>query len=150
MLEATGTVSVRATSLPLAAFAVADSPVACRLSDDYWLSHHMRSAGIALALLPSCQYDFVGSRWPPSCGHFQPLHELGAIDALSSRKLAPNGVAESGTGDWRDQLRRYERCQELLLLPSGRLKRWHGDVPRRLVRNGARARGAGVGRGVTP
>ena len=48
LIEGTGTVSVRASvasALPKAAFAVSDEPDACRLSDDYWLSHFLRAAG---------------------------------------------------------------------------------------------------------
>ena len=120
LLEATGSVSVRASWLPEAAFSVATQPDACRLSDDYWISHHLQRAGVTLAILPNCKYNFNTGRWPPSCGQITPIPRIGAIGALSSRTLSADGSARRGGGDWRDQLRRYEVCQKLLLSAARR------------------------------
>lgn len=143
ILEATGTISIRASFLPSAAFNIADEPDVCRLSDDYWISHFLHQNGVALALLPGCQYHFGSSfldvlgasnggkdagaigmsgkthqsrkdesdesssvaqrGWPSTCGRFEPIAAIGGLDALSSRD-----------GDWRAQLRRYEKCQQHL------------------------------------
>lgn len=115
LLEATGSVSVRASFLPEAAFDVHRLPEACRLSDDYFLSHHLSRAGVHLALLPSCVYDFGSGAWPPSCGEMRASPRIEAIEPLSSRALGENGRVRAGGGDWRDQLRRYEVCQQMLL-----------------------------------
>mmetsp|Transcript_158277 Transcript_158277/g.484934 ORF Transcript_158277/g.484934 Transcript_158277/m.484934 type:complete len:314 (+) Transcript_158277:91-1032(+) len=117
ILEATGSVSVRASALPEEAFGIGGMPDACRLSDDYWLSHYLARAGVKLKTLSECLYDFNDGTWPESCGTpFHALPEIEHIGALSSATLDPEtGVGErSGGGDWRDQLRRYEVCQGLL------------------------------------
>ena len=114
LLEATGTVSVRASFLPEAAFGVARQPDACRLSDDYWISHYLTAVGVSLSLLPRCTYNFNSNEWPRSCGKFEPLPEVAQLGALSSRTLARDGTAGQGGGDWRDQLKRYEVCQRHL------------------------------------
>ena len=114
VLEATGSVSVRASFLPEAAFAVSEYPDACRLSDDYWLSHHMARASVRFALLPACTYNFNTNAWPSSCGHMAAAPEIETIEALSSRALGSDGSVLGGGGDWRDQLKRYEVCQSVL------------------------------------
>mmetsp|Transcript_10017 Transcript_10017/g.23588 ORF Transcript_10017/g.23588 Transcript_10017/m.23588 type:complete len:145 (+) Transcript_10017:2-436(+) len=116
LLEATGSVSVRASALPDAAFAIGSMPDACRLSDDYWLSHHLTAAGVSLKLLPECTYDFNSGTWPTSCGvPFRALPEIEHIGALSNVQLDPrSGAATRGGGDWRNQLQRYEVCQGIL------------------------------------
>eukprot|EP00939_MAST-03C_sp_MAST-3C-sp1_P003847 g3847.t1 len=71
ILEATGTISVRASYLlqDERVFEVANAPDACRLSDDYWVSTFLKRAGVRLELLPTCVYDFSSGRWPPrTCG----------------------------------------------------------------------------------
>lgn len=119
ILEATGTVSVRASALPAAAFGVVTQPDACRLSDDYWISHHLTGAGVGFATLPACTYDFNSGAWPPSCGTFAPLAHVAELGALSARTLAADGTAAKGGGDWRDQLRRYDVCSQHLRTTRG-------------------------------
>lgn len=116
VLEATGTISVRASSVPEVVFDVRDMQPACRLSDDYWISHHLVSAGVALELLPRCQYDFYQNAWPATCGvPFHTVPSIEHLDALSATVLAADGtVAGRSGGDWREQLGRYTKCQQIL------------------------------------
>jgi hypothetical protein len=124
LLEATGSVSLRASALPEAAFDIFGQPDACRLSDDYWLSHHLVAAGVALELLPACQYNFHTSTWPSSCGAgMAPAREIESIGALSARGLTADGQVLAHGGDWRDQLKRYEVCQATLLRAAGTSRR---------------------------
>ena len=134
VLEATGSISVRASWMPNEAFSIATQPDVCRLSDDFWLSHWLSRAGVKLETLPGCKYDYGRNRWPVSCGKIRPLPGIGEIGALSSRKLEADGSARHSGGDWRDQLKRYEACQDLLLndrlhgrrTASPRRARWLG------------------------
>ena len=114
LLEATGSISLRASALPESAFDVHRQPDTCRLSDDYWLSHHLAGAGVALELLPRCVYNFNTGQWPQSCGSMREAPGIGHIGALSKRGLAADGSVLGEGGDWRDQLRRYELCQSVL------------------------------------
>ena len=114
LLEATGSISLRASFLPDAAFGVRSTHDACRLSDDYWISHHLSSVGVRLGLLAECTYDFNSNLWPTSCGAMAAVAHIERIEALSARALAADGRVLGGGGDWRDQLKRYEVCQELL------------------------------------
>ena len=133
ILEAVGTVSVRASFLPDAAFGIGSQPDACRLSDDYWISHHLATAGVELSMLPTCTYSFNSGQWPQSCGNFVPLSAVASIGALSSVTLARDGTARRGGGDWRDQLRRYTICQGMIEKRK-RLAEKTEEVERRLER----------------
>ena len=66
LVEGTGTVSVRASVallLPDTVFAVGDEPDACRLSDDFWISHFFHRANISLEGLPRCRLGSVLSKY---------------------------------------------------------------------------------------
>lgn len=129
LLEATGTISLRASDVPAvgsAVFAIGDAAVdpstagtadACRLSDDFWVAHHLSLDGLRFELLPGCEYNFRRGVWPRSCGEpFEPVDSIGRIDALSQSRLHANGkLRERRGGDWREQLNRYVSCQRLLL-----------------------------------
>ena len=118
LVEGTGTVSVRASvasALPEAAYAVGDEPDSCRLSDDYWISHYLRSANVSLEGLPNCRFDFDEERYDDACGsRFYELPEVSWIDALSTRGAvkSDSGTAEVDGGDFTDQLARYKLCRE--------------------------------------
>lgn len=116
LLEATGTISVPASAVPHEVFRVKDMPPACRLSDDYWISHNLVKAGVKLENLPKCQYDFGRNSWPRSCGTpFHTVKDIQHIEALSETVLDRDGnEAHRSGGDWRAQLKRYEACQKLL------------------------------------
>ena len=45
--------------LPDTVFAVGDEPDACRLSDDFWISHFFHRANISLEGLPRCRRGSV-------------------------------------------------------------------------------------------
>merc|ERR1719203_1821705 len=84
MLEAAGSISVRASDLPEGAFSVAGMPAACRLSDDYWISHHLQSVGVATKLLPTCVFDFGQAQYAEPCGRpFGTIPTIQHIGALS-------------------------------------------------------------------
>lgn len=117
VLEATGTISVPADVVPAAVFRVKKMPDACRFSDDYWISHHLAAAGVKLHLLPNCVYDYNSGTWPETCG--TPFHSVPTIQhihALSEVILDVDGkaVRTRGGADWRDQLKRYTKCQKIL------------------------------------
>lgn len=116
LLEATGTISVPASAVPREVFRIRDMPAACRLSDDFWISHHLAAAGVELAILPRCKYDYNLGVWPKSCGApFRSVPSIEHIDALSETVLGPDGdVVRRSGGDWREQLERYSVCQRLL------------------------------------
>eukprot|EP00928_Gymnodinium_smaydae_P045101 TRINITY_DN30106_c0_g2_i1.p1 TRINITY_DN30106_c0_g2~~TRINITY_DN30106_c0_g2_i1.p1 ORF type:complete len:311 (-),score=74.55 TRINITY_DN30106_c0_g2_i1:439-1371(-) len=116
LLEATGTISLRASAVPEATYRVLDSPPTCFLSDDYWIARHLTQAGVQLELLPDCVYDFNSGRWPESCGTpFETVPHIENIDALSQTRLHDNGeVLHRSGGDWREQLQRYERCGDVI------------------------------------
>eukprot|EP00927_Polykrikos_kofoidii_P041809 TRINITY_DN35661_c0_g1_i1.p1 TRINITY_DN35661_c0_g1~~TRINITY_DN35661_c0_g1_i1.p1 ORF type:complete len:364 (+),score=71.06 TRINITY_DN35661_c0_g1_i1:165-1094(+) len=121
LLEGVGSISVRASLVPESVFDVQGMPPACRLSDDYWISHHLAEAGVALDLLPRCVYDFSTEAWPRSCGTpFHDVRQIRHIGALSETVISHDGsvVTRSG-GDWRSQLGRYEVCQDLLRKAKG-------------------------------
>ena len=48
--------------LPDTVFAVGDEPDACRLSDDFWISHFFHRANISLEGLPRCRLGSVLSK----------------------------------------------------------------------------------------
>mmetsp|Transcript_124132 Transcript_124132/g.397004 ORF Transcript_124132/g.397004 Transcript_124132/m.397004 type:complete len:195 (-) Transcript_124132:104-688(-) len=113
LLEATGTISVFASVVPQTVFQISSLPAACRLSDDYWISHNLLSAGVELDALPRCVYDFHRGVWPESlCGaSFHALLSVQHIDALSETVIGADGEVERRSGgDWREQLSRYSRC----------------------------------------
>lgn len=117
LLEAVGSVSVRASYLTDdMVFSISETPDACLLSDDYWISHFLSKAKVRLELLPTCQYDFESGIWPDSCSRpFQTIPEVQHIQALSETKLSQNGHGERSGGAWQDQLARYSRCQSMLI-----------------------------------
>lgn len=117
MLEATGSVSIRASYLrDNLVFRVSRLPDACRLSDDYWISHFLVKAKVTLELLPTCQYDFGLSIWPESCSQpFETIPEVQHIGALSETQLDANGHGKRAGGDWQDQLGRYSKCQSMMI-----------------------------------
>lgn len=136
LLEATGTISIRASDVPRPGhskmFEVGDAAYsggvgkadACRLSDDYWLSHHLAAAGLSFELLPGCVYDYNRGEWPSSCGApFEAVPAIENIDALSQALLVGGQLQARGGGDWRAQLARYVECQSLLLQSES-----HGEL----------------------
>lgn len=116
ILEATGTISVRASQVPESVFRIHSMPPSCRLSDDYWISRHLTQSGLQLQLLPRCEYNFHLGVWPSSCG--QPYHtvrDIQHVEALSETVLTADGKeARRSGGDWRAQLNRYTACQQFL------------------------------------
>mmetsp|Transcript_156532 Transcript_156532/g.300234 ORF Transcript_156532/g.300234 Transcript_156532/m.300234 type:complete len:361 (-) Transcript_156532:255-1337(-) len=116
LLEATGSVSIRASALTdEKVFTVSETPDACRLSDDYWISHFLLAAGVKLELLPTCQFDFVSGKWPQSCSQpFESIPEVQHIGALSETKLEEDGHGHRYGGNWQDQLARYSQCQAIM------------------------------------
>ena len=121
VLEATGTISVRASFLPREATeGLNRAPDACRLSDDYWISHFLTSANVRLEELPSCVYSWSLGRWPAdSCGSpFYELSHLAGLGALSQVRVTEDGILiPNMKGDWRDQLARYALCRSLYFNP---------------------------------
>ena len=110
LIEGTGTVSVRASvasALPKAAFAVSDEPDACRLSDDYWLSHFLRAAEVSLEGLPKCRFDYEEERYDDACGvPFYEMPQISSIDALSTRGAvkSANSTVAKDAGNFEDQV----------------------------------------------
>lgn len=118
LVEATGTVSVRPTYLlsgDPAVFDVADSPDACRLSDDYWISRFLTKNGVRFNHLPTCAYDFGRGVWPAEgCGeNFRVAGLVSNIGALSQIRVFSDGRTMPGRGSWRDQLKRYAICHNV-------------------------------------
>ena len=58
LLRYMATASV-ALLLPDTVFSVGDEPDACRLSDDFWISHFFHRANISLEGLPRCRLGSV-------------------------------------------------------------------------------------------
>ena len=118
LVEGTGTVSVRASIasvLPDAAFAVGDESDACRLSDDFWISHYFHRANVSLKGLPNCRYDYKWERYGDECGSpFYELTDVSEINALSSRGSIESAIdsAEVDRGDFTDQFARYRVCRQ--------------------------------------
>ena len=118
LVEGTGTVSVRASVallLPETVFAVGDEPDACRLSDDFWISHFFHRANISLEGLPNCRFDYEWESYDEECGFpFYELEDVGGINALSSRGRieSADDSAELDSGDFTDQFARYRVCRE--------------------------------------
>jgi len=123
LLEATGSISVRASWLPEAAFSVARTPDICRLSDDFWLAHHLLNRSINFALLPRCQYNFTSLTWPESCGLMRTVpavEKQGALSAavLDTKDPLKNPAVREG-GNWKSQFVRYQLCGTYLsLMPA--------------------------------
>ena len=117
ILEATGTISIRADVLHRVPSVFQMIEVdACRLSDDFWIFHHLRLANVEQRTLP-CTYDFHRNRWPSTiCG--SPFHvdpRISDISALSSVVVDVSGNMIPGQqGDWRVQLQRYAMCDRMI------------------------------------
>jgi len=114
VLEATGSISVRAAAVPEAAFNIGDTPDVCKFSDDFYLAHAFNQAGVELELLDECAMDWAIERMPERCLQRE-LNVVKAIDPLSSMVVDSKGKESNRkAGDWRDQLRRCTLCQHAL------------------------------------
>lgn len=114
VLEATGGISVRAAAVPEAAFKIGDMPDVCKLSDDFYLAHAFKEAGVRLELLDECAIDWSTGLMPERCLQ-RGLPAVGTIDPLSSIAVDKEGnTANRRDGNWRDQLKRYVLCQRAL------------------------------------
>lgn len=114
VLEAGGTISVPAASVPCAAFAIGTAPEPCKFSDDYFLARALGGDGVELRHLEECHMDWSTGSMHTRCLRDR-LPHVEAIGALSRMTLHVNGsVRDRSSGDWRTQLRRYALCEELL------------------------------------
>jgi len=113
ILEATGTISVRASAVPGAVFS-GEMAESCRLSDDFWISHHLGMAGVKLALLPGdCKFFWASQTYSENCGAFRGAGDIAHIAALSEVSAeSGNEGWKRGGGDWKTQLQRYGVCQK--------------------------------------
>jgi hypothetical protein len=123
LLEATGTISIRADALyhvSSVLFDVTEFTDACKFSDDYWISYYFKLAQVKLKTL-SCTYDYHQNRWPGvTCG--SPFHAddtISGINALSSVVVDSHGnIVPHAQGDWRVQLRRYAMCDHIIIIKN--------------------------------
>lgn len=114
VLEAAGSISIRAGAVPCSAFSVGDTVDACRFSDDYFLARTFRKAGIEMSWLAECQMNWETGTMSDRCLR-KKLSKVEAINPLSSLMLDDKGKQKDRTsGDWHTQLERYSICEASL------------------------------------
>jgi len=114
VLEATGSISIRASAVPSAAFKIGSTPDACKFSDDFYFANAFKKAGVELRLLDECAMDWNRMRMPQRCLQRE-LQAVKTIHPLSSMVLDEDGKESNRkAGDWRSQLARYALCQQAL------------------------------------
>eukprot|EP00930_Biecheleria_cincta_P058017 TRINITY_DN43881_c0_g1_i1.p1 TRINITY_DN43881_c0_g1~~TRINITY_DN43881_c0_g1_i1.p1 ORF type:complete len:410 (+),score=61.69 TRINITY_DN43881_c0_g1_i1:118-1347(+) len=114
VLEATGSISVRAGAVPCVAFSIGKAADACKFSDDYYLARALGRAGLELSLLEECNMNWNTGSMSARCVR-QKLVKVETIEPLSSLTLNALGkVKDRNSGDWRTQLDRYLVCERSL------------------------------------